>query len=466
MNLNVLSTKFLFFYFSFFIASNVIAQKCWKQIDGGDNHNIAIGQDGSMWAWGNNYFGQIGDGNTYTARRVPLLIGIDNTWETVSAGSNFSIGVKKDGTLWTWGYNYNGQLGDGSSGPGIFQPSPAQIGTLNNWRNVSAGDVYAMAIKVDGTLWGWGANDSGQIGNGHNGLGSIEPSPVQIGSDNNWKSVSTGQEHTIAIKSDGTLWAWGDNTYGQLGNGTTINTNTPIQIGTASEWKSVSAGGLFSIAIKTDGTIWGWGNNTNGQLGDGTTIQRNSPVQIGSSTDWINASAATRTSGYVLAVKTDGTLWSWGENTYGQLGDGTNIQRNIPTQIGNEKNWSMVNTGAFHSVAIKTDGSLWTWGRNTLGQLGNGTNISESAPIPIDCPFTPPCLINYWNGTVSTAWEEAGNWSCGTVPEANTEVRIEGLKIFYPVINSNAVCKKLVGTSASSIVVSAGFSLQILGTGQ
>ena len=245
------------------------------QIAAGEFHTVAIKTDGTLWAWGYNAYGQLGDGTT-TNRHSPVQIGTGTDWAKVEAGKEYTVAIKTDGTLWAWGANYSGQLGDGTT---TWRYSPVQIGSDTNWAKVAAGDRYTVAIKTDGTLWAWGDNYYGQLGDGTR---TTRYSPVQIGTGTNWAKVAAGGAHTIAIKTDGTLWAWGYNYYGQLGDGTTTNrTSGPVQIGTGTNWAKVAAGWYHTVAIKTDGTLWAWGSNGDGQLGDGSTAtNRTSPVQI------------------------------------------------------------------------------------------------------------------------------------------------------------------------------------------
>ncbi len=245
----------------------------------------------------------------------------------------------------------------------------------NTWLKVSGGAYHTIAIKTDGTLWAWGQNDYGQIGDG---TLINKNSPVQIGSANDWIAISAGNFHNLAIKANGTLWAWGINSGGQIGDGTVINKSTPVQVGIATDWTGISAGGGHNIARRSAGTLWSWGSNVYGQLGDGTNTQRNSPVQIGSATNWVDFSAG---SDHSIALKSDGTLWGWGRNTFGQVGDGTTTSRNSPLQIGSETNWAKVSASYYHNLAIKTNGTLWGWGNNQYGQVGDGTIIQRPAPV-------------------------------------------------------------------------------------
>jgi len=327
-----------------------------------------------LWSWGYNGSGQLGLGNTAN-RSSPVQVGALTTWLQVAAeGGNFSLAIKTDGTLWSWGVNYSGQLGSNSI---VSRSSPVQVGALTNWQQVSA-NGFSAAIKTDGTLWTWGQNSNGQLGSS-----SVvsRSSPVQVGALTNWNKVAVGTDSCAAIKTDGTLWAWGNNDFGTLGQNNYIFRSSPVQIGSLTNWKQVASGYRNCVAVKTDGTLWSWGNNYAGQLGLGDVVLRSSPVQVGALTDW----AFVATNGRVCAaVKTNGTLWSWGYNSTGQLGLGNVVNRSSPVQVGALTTWSIASVGnGINCAAITTAGALWMWGANGSGNLGQNNVISRSSPVQV-----------------------------------------------------------------------------------
>ena len=281
-------------------------------------------------------------------------------------------------------------------GPSCGSPDP-NAPIIYKYAIAKVGDTSGAGIKTDGTLWTWGGNNLGTLGNNTMVDSNV---PIQIGTDTNWKTLEVGQAHIIALKTDGTLWGWGNNFQGQLGIGTTTasGVRVPTQIGTATDWKTISSTYNHTLAIKTNGTLWAWGRNDyTGQLGDGTTTNRIVPTQIGTATNWASISAGDHHS---MAIKTDGTLWAWGNNDGGELGTGNTTTYLNPTNIlatvAGIVTYKMVSCGAFHTLAIRTNNSLWATGTNTDGQLGDGTNINRTSFVNINFSYVAGGTPQEW----------------------------------------------------------------------
>jgi alpha-tubulin suppressor-like RCC1 family protein len=340
--------------------------QCWQKVVGGYSHNLAKKVDGSLWAWGLNSTGQIGNGTTNNAL-IPKLIGSGSNWMNIAAGQQTSCATKTDGTYWTWG-GY------------VTYTTPVQLGTDTDWVVPSAGEGFRAGLKTNGTLWLWGDNTHGVLGNGTT---TTNNSPTQLGTDT-YTSMDCGTWHMLAIKSDGTLWAWGDNTYGSLGNGTNTNSLVPIQVGTDTDWARVSAGNAISLAQKTNGTLWAWGRNDYGQAATGSFGAARTPQQIGTLTNWVKFEAG---GFHCIATQPDGSVWSWGWNAFNEIGDMSATNRNVPTRTGGTTFLAAeVAAGSNHSIAIKPDGTAWGWGWNTSGQVGDNSTSQRSSPVAISCP--------------------------------------------------------------------------------
>lgn len=360
--------KKLLLILSLAFSLNANAQ-CWKKVTGSRYHTLAIKTDSSLWGWGRNYVGELGDGTSFD-RWLPIQMGFGDKFVDIvtTAGWGQSFAIKKDGTLWACG---NSELGDGIVTNRYIL---TQIGTETNWKSISAGPYHVIAIKTDGTLWAWGENNNGELGCCSTGMS--QSFPTQIGTGTNWKAVSVATGFSIGIKTDGTLWGWGLSYY----NGTGSWALVPTQIGTATNWESISSSTKHTSAIKTDGTLWAWGENPNGELGDGTNFYRIVPIQIGTGTNWKSVAAGET---HTIGIKTDGTLWTWGVGS--ALGDGTTVIRYSPGQIGALTNWEYVYCGPLTSYAIRTDLSLWVCGQNPSGLLGDGTQFPRDIFQQVSC---------------------------------------------------------------------------------
>jgi alpha-tubulin suppressor-like RCC1 family protein len=298
---------------------------------------------------------------------------LDTDWYKIAAGNSYTISIKNNGTLWSWGANGYGQLGMGNTNEDYN--NIAQVGNNSDWSLISAGSSHVISIKTNCTIWLWGYNNKGQLGLGDTGIN--RNTPTQIGSLSYWSIVAAGNSHSIALKTDSTLWSWGNNQYGQLGLNDTNNRTTPSQFNANSDWLTIIAGSDHTLSIKTNGTLWSWGRNNNGQLGlgdSGTATYRKTPTQIGNASDWATIAAGDT---HTIARKTDNTIWAWGFNNMGQLGFLPTVRRMTPTQIGTDSNWVVISAAFNQSFGIKSTNALFSWGDNTYGQLGlgdSGTN--------------------------------------------------------------------------------------------
>ncbi|MBM4165221.1 MAG: hypothetical protein FJ222_12395, partial [Lentisphaerae bacterium] len=355
-------------------------------------YSLALKSDGTVWAWGDNTYGQLGDGTT-TRRLTPVRVSGLSGVAAIDAGNYSAMALKTNGTVWDWGYNVYGQLGDGTT---INRSTPVQVklsdgSALENVIDIDAGSNHAVALKSDGSVWAWGSNGYGQ-------LGIPDPNiyPEEVTGLAGVTNVAAGSSHTVALKTDGTVWAWGYNTSGQVGDGTTTTRNAPVQVKLSggaplSGVAGIAARDNRTVAWKTDGTVWAWGENFFGQLGDGTTITRLNPVQVimQDGTALSNVTAVAAGSSHTLALKEDGTVWAWGNSSSGEIGDGTQYTNRLnPVQVLMADRTPLsgvvaIAAGQVHSLAVQEDGSVWAWGYNYWGQLGDGTTTTRLNPVEI-----------------------------------------------------------------------------------
>ena len=354
----------------------------YQTISAGSSHTAVIKTDGSLWTWGNNDYGQLGDGTTED-RYTPVKIMDDIA--AVSVGYDHTTVIKADGSFWAWGNNDYGQLGDGTTED---RYTPVKI--MENISAVSAGASYTAVIKADGSLWGWGNNNYGQLGDG-----TTESRHVPVKIMDGVSAVSLGSSHTAAIKMDGSLWMWGYNWNGQLGNGTTENQYTPIKIMDNVSAVSVVEG--CTAAIRIDGSLWMWGVNTFGSLGDGTMERRSTPVKI-----MDNVVAVSTGLHHTAAIKNDDSLWMWGYNGKGQLGDGTYENKLIPVKV--KDNVVAVSAGQYYTAAMTIDGTVWGWGSNNYGQLGVGNTNDFTVGVVSMHNGAIPTEFNRGFDTTRDAW--------------------------------------------------------------
>jgi alpha-tubulin suppressor-like RCC1 family protein len=359
----------------------VISSKArWIGFDGRVLRSDAIGA--ITYAWGYNNYGQLGDGNQYTGQSSPVtVLGGITRWSQLSAGYRHSLGVANAGIAYAWGYNGNGQLGDGTT---TSRLSPVTvIGGITNWRQLSAGYRHSLGVTDAGIAYAWGYNTAGQLGDG--GLYYDTPSPVTvIGGITNWSQLSAGSRHSLGLTSDGIAYAWGYNNAGQLGDGTTDHKSSPVTVlGGITNWSQLSAGYRHSLGVTDAGIAYAWGYNTYGQLGDGTTDHKSSPVTVvGGITNWSQLSGGRNHS---LGLTSTGIAYAWGFNDRGQLGDeGLYSDTSSPvTVVGGITNWSQVSAGRYLSLGLTNTGIAYAWGYNGNGQLGDGTSTDTSSPVTV-----------------------------------------------------------------------------------
>ena len=340
----------------------------------GGSFTVALKGDGTVWAWGSNGDGELGDG-TCVARSTPgQVIGLTDV-KQISAGLGHVVARKADGTVWTWGSNYFGELGNEVRGCNLAAP----VAGLASVIEVAAGWYHSLARTADGVVLAWGRNDAGQLGDGtstESYSGRARPVPV-VGLDN-VAQISGGGYHSVARKTDGSVWAWGDNSDGAAGDGTTMSPRaTPVLVTGLSGVLEVSAGLAYTVARKNDGSVWAWGGSPLRQFGDGGYEDHPTPIQL---QDIANVSQIAAGYAHSLAVASDGGMWGWGGNDSGTLGDGTTEFRPSPIRIPGVSGLKMVAVGGAHSVGLRNDGTVLTWGENSWGQLGNGGLTFRSTP--------------------------------------------------------------------------------------
>lgn len=314
-----------------------------------------------------------------------------------ASASQHTLFVKVDGTVWAWGNNNCGQLGNGTGPPLVpFSTTPVPTG-LTNVIAVAAGSNFSLALKSDGTVWAWGNNDNGRLGVNDT---TQRSAPVQVTALDNVVAISAGGGHAAAVKSDKSIWVWGLNADGQLGLNDTADRLSPVRITSlANHIIAVSAGYNHTLALQSDGQVLAWGGNDKGQLGDGTLTNRPAPIATGV-VSALQVSAGNRFSA-ALTFSTsfyNGTVTTWGANSLGQLGIGTTSDYNAsPTMINNFTNIAFVSAGADHTVALKKDGTVWAWGGNEKGQLGNGASGAGAYSFnPVQSISDSAAFANIW----------------------------------------------------------------------
>ncbi|WP_162126641.1 T9SS type A sorting domain-containing protein [Flavobacterium phycosphaerae] len=360
------------------LGSTIYAQ-CFSSISSGFVHVLGKKTDGSYWGWGYNQGGYFGNG-TGEDSYVPLQLTNTANWQSYKAGDSNSFVIKTDGTLWATGLNSYGQLGLSTSGNEYL--TFTKVGTATNWEAISAASSFTIALRQNGTLWGSGQNVYNQLGLGSAAANYVY-SFVQIGTASNWKTMATsGCNSSVGIKTDGTLWGWGSNSCYVFGGSdvSTFNVPKPLTVTTDTDWDKVAGGGGHFLALKTNGTLWCWGDGGAGQTGHDPVLGFTSSELNQIPGSWKAMAGGSR---YSMGIKTDGTLWQWGNNNITEINPSATNYSYIPVQLGTATNWESISCGNYHAVALRSDGSLWSWGRNVFGELGNGTTTPQAAPTQL-----------------------------------------------------------------------------------
>lgn len=387
------------------LASSAAASSC--------NLPAAVSGESIVWDWGQDWGDPGSIGPRLFPVQIPNLIGVT----AIAAGAVHSLVLKNDGTVWGWGPNDAGQLGDGTIHIAHDWTAPAQVRNLSAVTAIAAGAGHSLALKSDSTVWAWGWNAEGELGNGTTTVG-LSPVQVQTSGEvlSGVQAIAGGRYHSLALKNDGTVWAWGGNNSGQLGDGTNASSHTPVQVLNLTGVRCLASGGYHSLALKSDGTVWAWGFNLYGELGDGTAANSNRPVKVQ------GLSAVTAVAGgdfHSLALKNDGTVWAWGHNQFGELGDGTTTESHMPVKIKDLSGVMAIATHYSHNLALRAieapfDGVVQAWGYNQYGELGDGSTINRSSPVPV-----PPM---YLSGVTAIAVGDSHSLALGT-PRTYLNVR-------------------------------------------
>lgn len=369
------------------VAKEVGSGAAWRSVAAGSVHALALQEDGTAWSWGSNDQGQLGQPDTERVSITPQRIGSDNKWREITAGDHHSVAISVSGTLWVWGYNNFGQLGNGRRGQNAMERAPIQLESTNRWAAIAAGRGHTLALTDDGQLWGWGANESYQLGDDFRGF-TLTPRPILTNMV--WQAVTAAGDHSLAIRDDGTLWGWGSNYYWESGNDSAYSGCLPQLIQGQFNWMAVTAGQSHSVVLRDDGSLWAWGW---GYVGDGWDRYFTVPQPIEPEMRWIQV--ATTGAEYqdvlahTLAIRNDGTLWAWGANDNGQLGDASEVYTGRkPRQVLSDGIWRSISTGLRHSMAIRADGSLFAWGSNDARQLGLPSLGRTYTPALVDSNTT------------------------------------------------------------------------------
>ncbi|MGN6109001.1 MAG: RCC1 domain-containing protein [Kofleriaceae bacterium] len=358
-----------------------IGTATWRSVSTYFGHTCGVQRDGSLWCWGRNERGALGDGvvDDDEIARVPRRVGTD-AWTMVQSGFRYSCALRDDATLWCWGANDLGQLGDGTK-EDRRQPTPIPGAT---WRTIALGETSACGIRLDDSLWCWGSDRGGQVGNGD--PVADEPAPVNIGGARRWSAVAVGESHTCAIELDGTSWCWGKNHDGRLGNGDTVDSTSPVQT-VAPPLASIAVGAEHTCGLAPEGELWCWGASQHGEIPGITTSRLATPTRIA-------AQPMTRLAigvSVTCAIDGDAQLYCSGLNGSGQAGQPPG-ETHVPRRADARSDWKAIYADYLHACGLTTSGSLHCWGDGRAGQLGDGSKLDRQLPVDVPGAYVAAAL--------------------------------------------------------------------------
>jgi alpha-tubulin suppressor-like RCC1 family protein len=424
-------------------AYTVVGTAPTSLLGGGEGHSLALTTDGLLWAWGSNGSGQLGDGTT-ADRLAPVPGPSLSSLSAMASGYSHNLALTSDGSVWAWGFNYYGQLGDGTSANRSLPYAVTGVGT--GALGVAAGDYHSLAIKADRTVLAWGLNSNGQLGDGTT---TSRATPAAVSGLASVLQVASRGTHSLALKTDGTVVAWGNNASGQLGDGSRTQRTTAVAVSTLSGVTAIAAGAAHSLALTTGGSVWAWGYNYYGQLGDGSRTDRLTPVRVSGLTGVVAIAAA---GNHSFALRSDGTIWAWGYNGYGQLGLGGTTDSLAPALVPAVRSAVAVGAGTNHGLAASLDGVVWSWGGNGGGQLGDGSRQQRPTPAPLSLAGGTWTIATPTFGTAPGAYsaEQDVVVACAT----------SGVTIRYTVGGSDPTPTDAVISSGSAVHVASSLTLK------
>ncbi len=404
-------------------------------VSAGGTHTVALGSDGRAYTWGRNTYGQLGDGST-TDSPVPVAVAAGAvpagvTFTAVSAGESSSVALGSDGWVYAWGNNLANQLGDGSStrSPVPVAVAAGAVPAGVTFTAVSAGNVHTLAVGSDGNVYAWGNNNYGQLGEGSTAASSV-PVAVAAGAvpaGVTFTAVSAGGFHSLALGSDGKVYAWGNNGSGQLGDGVGVNSSVPVAVAAGAvpagvTFTAVSAGRTHSLALGSDGRLYAWGSGGDGRLGHGSTSSSSAPVAVaaGAVPAGVTFTAVSAGMQHSAALGSDGQVYAWGYDAQGQLGDGSTTSSSVPVAVASGAvpagvTFTAVSAGGNQVSAVGSDGGVYAWGENVYGQLGDGSTTGSSVPVAVATGVVVTAVL--FDGVPGTNLsQDASGWRVDTPP--------------------------------------------------